>query len=168
MHGLVDVAVARAHNLRKLDADEADQQASGRRLEILGPRWQLAQPRTQVGNVLDEGERSEAADHAQAGVSAQLAGMFQVIRRNAKQRFIAQKPALDHRTGDRRQHDRAQNAGGPAADDFLDDEQHRGDGSVKGGSQSGSCAYGSDEPQLLARQLQPPAQRRGNACADLQ
>ena len=94
--------------------------------------------------------------------------MFEVIRRNAKQRFIAQKPALDHSAGDCRQHHRAQNAGGPAADDFFDDEQHGGDGSVECGGQSGGSAHGCDEPQLLARQLQPPSQRRRDAGADLQ
>ena len=37
VHGLVDVVVAGAHHLRKLDADQADQQARGGGLEILRP-----------------------------------------------------------------------------------------------------------------------------------
>ncbi len=94
--------------------------------------------------------------------------MFQVISRNAKQRFVAQKPALDDRAGNRRQHHRAQNAGGPAADNFFDDEQHGGDGSVERRGQPGGSAHRRDQPQLLARQLQAPPQRRCDAGADLQ
>jgi len=167
VHGLIDVGVAGAHHLGKLDADKADQKTRGGGLEVLRPRRILPQPGPQEGDVLDEDERGEAANHAHTGVSQQLNRLFEVIRGDAKQGFVTQKPAGHDRAGNCREHNRAQNAGCPTSDDFLDDEQHGGDGRVECRRQSGCRAHRRDETQLLAREFQAASQRRSQASADL-
>ena len=128
MHGLIDGAVAGAHDLGELDADQSDQKSCGSRLKYCVHAGCEREFRPQVGDVFHERQRCEAANYSQAGVSSQFTDVLQMIGRNAEQRLIAQEPALDHRARDGGQHNGAQDARSPSADYLFDNEEYRGNG----------------------------------------
>ena len=107
-------------------------------------------------------------DDAKNGVGDEFGGPLESGDGNAKQRFAAEKPANDDDARYGREDDGAEDAGAPASDDLLDDEQHRGDGSVEGGGQTRGRAHRTHEPKLFAGNLQLAAESRGNAGSDLQ
>ena len=88
--------------------------------------------------------------------------------RNPEQRLPAEEPLLGDDGGDRREHDGAKRARAPRADHLLDDEQHGRDRRVERGRQARRRADRRNQPQLVARQLQPASEERRQARANLQ
>src|SRR3954452_20272965 len=132
------------------------------------PRRQPLEARTQITDSGGKHSRGKAADDAENGVRDQFGWTLEFDGRNAEQRFRAEEPAHHHDTGDGREHDGAEDAGGPTADDLFNDEQDGGDRRIECGSKASCRADRSDEPHAVAGKAHAGSDRRGNAGADLQ
>ena len=110
----------------------------------------------------------EAADDAEDGVGDEFGGTLEGGDGNAEERLAAEKPAHDHDAGNGGENDGAENAGAPASDDFFDDEEDGGDGSVESGGQAGGGADRSHEAEFLAGDLELASEGRGDAGSDLE
>ena len=116
---------------------------------------------------LAEQQRHDAADDAERRVRDQFRRVHQAIRRHVKERLVAENRALDDDGGDRRDDGRAEQRGVHVADDFLEREQHGGDGRVEGRRERAGGADRHEIPNAARRQVQPAADDGGEAGADL-
>ena len=169
VHGLIHGIVTGAHDLRSAEkCDEANEESGERGLKILRPARKGFEAGAKIADGLGEEHGGESADDAENGVGDEFGGTLEGGDRNAEQRLAAEKPAHDHDAGDRGENDGTEDAGAPASDDFFNDEQDGGDGSVEGGGESGGGADGSHQAKFFAGDLQPAAESGGDAGADLQ
>ena len=116
---------------------------------------------------LAEQQRDEAADDAERRVGEQLRRVHEVIRRHVEERLVAENRALDDDRRDRGDDGRAEQRRVHVADDLLEREQHRGDRRVEGRGQRAGRADRHEIADALRRQMQPAADHRGEAGADL-
>ena len=68
----------------------------------------------------------------------------------------------------RSEHDRTENGSAPRANDFFNNKQNGGDGRVERSGQTGGRADRSKQAEPLAAEMQPTADQRGDAGANLQ
>ncbi len=150
VHGFVHVLVAGSHDLRRTqDTDESDQQTCDGGLKILGPARQRLEPGTQHANAGGKRHRSQTADDPKDGIGDEFRGMLQLHGGDSEERLGAEKPAHDHDAGYGGENYRAEDAGGPAADDLFDHEEYGRDRRVEGGGQSGGGTNGRDQAHSL-------------------
>ena len=160
VHGLVDVLIAGAHDLRGSEkADEADEESGSGRLKILRPAGKSFQTRAEVGDELGENDGGDASNDAERGVGEEFDGLAHADDGNAEQRFGSEIPADHDDTGDGREDDGAEDSAAPAADDFFDDEENRRDGSIESGGQAGGGADGGEQTLLLAREFEAASEK---------
>src|SRR5579864_5509406 len=87
---------------------------------------------------------------------------------DSEQCVSAEEPAHDDHAGDGGEDNGAKDARAPASDDFFDDEEDGGDWGIEGSGEAGGGADGSQQAQLLAREFEPAAERRGERGSDLE
>jgi hypothetical protein len=169
VHGLIDDVVADPHDLWKAEVTDGSNHQSGHGgLRVESPAGHGAQ----TGPEKTEDERKQrsqqAADDAEDRIRHQLAGVFQRDGGDAEQGFSAHESTHDDDAGYGGENERAEDRGAPAADDFLNDEQDRCNGSVKGSSETGGGANGGEHAETAARQVQVAGNDGGNARSDLE
>src|SRR5262249_14494682 len=127
VHGLLDVDVAGTHDLRSSEvADQADEQSGDGGLEILRPARESFQSWRKPADPTGKNDGAGTTGDAENTEGKQLLRAKDGKGRDAKHGGGPEKRTHHDNTGDRGKNDGTEDAGTPAADNFLDDEENGG------------------------------------------
>jgi hypothetical protein len=97
---LIDVVITDAHDRGGYDQHQSDHDPAQGGLRHFGPRWRLEEQGAQPQKTFAESQRHQSTDDAEPRIRDEFSGMNEVVRRDVKERFVAENGSLDDDRGD--------------------------------------------------------------------